>query len=64
MCVCVNYCIINGGDSKIAELRTVLQGGGSGLMVVWTEGVGQRPEGCEGRGDPDLVQAFLGGWWV
>ena len=26
--------------------------------------IGQQPENCEHRNDPDLVQAFLKKWWV
>jgi hypothetical protein len=26
--------------------------------------IGQQPENCENRKDPDLVQAFLKKWWV
>ena len=28
-----------------------------------TDKIGQQPENCENRNDPDLVQAFLKKWW-
>ena len=44
--------IMNKGNNKITELRTILQR------------ESQQPENCENRNDPDLVQAFLKKWWV
>ena len=31
---------------------------------IQTDKIGQQPENCENRNDPDLVQAFLKKWWV
>jgi hypothetical protein len=34
------------------------------LISIKTDKIGQQPENCENRNDPDFVQAFLKKWWV
>jgi hypothetical protein len=38
--------------------------GKSKLIIIKTDKIGQQPENCENRNNPDLVQAFLKKWWV
>jgi hypothetical protein len=47
-------CIINKGNNKTTELRTILQ-----RESILTDKISQQPENCENRNIPDLVQALL-----
>jgi hypothetical protein len=55
--------IVNKGNNKITELRTILQRE-SQNSYLYTDKISQQPENCENRNDPDLVQVFLKKWWV
>ena len=55
--------IPNKGNSKITELRTILQSE-SQNSKIYKHKISQQPENCENRNEPDLVQAFLKKLWV
>jgi hypothetical protein len=46
-------------DIYLTEFGTALT-----TILQWTTGKLWKPENCENRNDPDLVQAFLKKWWV
>ena len=55
--------VVNKGNNKITELRTILQGKVKTHKYINRQN--QSTTGnCENRNDPDLVQAFLKKWWV
>ena len=59
----VSVLSLNKGNNKITELRAILQRESQNSQV-YKDKIGQQPENCENRNDPDLVQAFLKKWWV
>jgi hypothetical protein len=55
--------VLNKGNNKITELRTIFQSESQNSQVYkQTKSVNNRK--TENRNDPDLVQAFLKKWWV
>ena len=53
--------MINKGNNKITELRTILQRESHKYIDRQNQST---TENCENRNDLDLVQTFLKKWWV
>ena len=54
----MSNCLLNKGNNKITELRTILQRESQNSQVY------KQTKSVNNRNDPDLVQAFLKKWWV
>jgi hypothetical protein len=62
--VVVYICVVNKGNNKINELRTILQRESQKSQLYKQTKSNSNRKTEKSRNDRDLVQAFLKKWWV
>ena len=56
-------CVVNKGNNKINELRTILQRESQNSQLYKQTKSDSNRKTEKNRNDPDLVQVFLKKWW-